>query len=65
MIFFAQLLLGMNWKLAAVVLTPKALQKYNQDLYDMILTLPGMNRNIDKEWRTLPERYHGAWSPSL
>ena len=40
-----------------MVLTPKALQKYYQDLYYKILPLMGMNRSIDKEWRTLPERY--------
>jgi hypothetical protein len=30
---FAQLLPGINWGLLAVVIMPKALQKYYQDLY--------------------------------
>ena len=59
MSFFAQLLPGINRGLVAVVLTPKALQKYYQDLYYKILPLLGVNRNMGKEWRTLPERYQG------
>ena len=37
MSFFAQLLPGINWGLVAVVLIPKDLQKYYQDLYYKML----------------------------
>ena len=57
--FSDYLLTGINWGLMAVLLTPKALQKCYQDLYYNILPLLGVNRNIVKEWKTLPERYHG------
>ena len=40
---------GINWGLVAVVLTPKALQKYYQDLYYKILPLLRVSGNIDKE----------------
>ena len=63
--FFAQLLPGINWGLVAVVLTPKALQNYYQDLYYKILPLLGVNRNIGKGWRTLPERYQGLGLPDF
>jgi hypothetical protein len=48
MSFFAQLLPGIYWGLVAVVSTPKALQKYYQDLYYTILPLMRLNRNIDR-----------------
>ena len=62
---FVQLLPGINWGLVAVVLTPKALQKYCHDLYYKILPLLGVNRNIGKEWRTIPERYQGLGLPDF
>ena len=65
MIFFTQLLPGTNWKLVAVVLTPKALQKYYQDLYYKIIPLLGVNRNIGKEWRTIPKKVPRDWSLGL
>ena len=57
MSIFAQLLPGVNWGLVAVVITPKACQKCYQDLYYNMLLLLGVNRNIGKEWGTLPGRY--------
>ena len=59
MSFLAQPLPEINWGLVAVVLTPKTIQKYYKDLYYKMLPLLGVNRNIGKEWRTLPERYPG------
>ena len=47
--FFAQLLPGIKLGLVVVVLTPKVLQKYYQDLYYKNLPLLGVNRNIGKE----------------
>ena len=41
----------------AIILTPKELQKLYQDMYYNVIPLIGFNRNIGKEWRTLPERY--------
>ena len=58
MSFFAWLLVGINWELVAVVLTPKDLKRYYQDLCYKILLLLGVNRNIGRECRTLPKRYH-------
>ena len=46
---FAQLLPGIKWGLGAVMLVPKVLQKYYQDLYYKNLPLLGVNRNIGKE----------------
>ena len=65
MSFFAQLLPGMNWGVVAVVLTPQALRRYYQDLYYKILPVLGVNRNIDKVWRTLLENSPRFWSPGL
>ena len=48
MSLFAQLLPRINWGLLVVVLTPKVLQKYYQDLYYTTLPLMGMSRNIGK-----------------
>ena len=62
---FAQLLPGINWGVVAVVITTKALQRCYQDLYYKMLTLLGINRNIGKEWRTLPERYQGLGLPDF
>ena len=49
----------------AVVITPKALQKYYQDLNYKILTLIGVNRSIGNKWRTLSGRYHGLDLPNF
>lgn len=49
----------------AVILTAKELQKSYQDLYYKMLPLLGVNRNIDKEWRTLPERYQDLGLPDF
>ena len=56
MSFFAKLLLGTNWGLVAVVLTPKALQKYYQDLYYKILPMLGAWVGIS---RVITKRYLG------
>ena len=61
----AQLLPGINWGLAAVVITPKTLQNCYEDLYYKRIPLLGLNRNIGKEWRTLPERYQGLGLPDF
>ena len=63
--FCVQLLLGIHWGLMAVLLTPKALQKYDQDLYYTILPLMGVDRSICKERRTLSERYHKLGLPDF
>jgi len=65
MSFFAQILPGINWGLVVVVLSPKALQEEYQKLYYKMLPLLGVNRNISKEWRTLPERYQGLGLPDF
>ena len=65
MSFFAQLLPGINWGLVAVVLSPKILQEEYQRLYFKMLPLLGVNRNIYKELRTLPERYQGLGLPDF
>ena len=65
MSFFAQLLPGINVGPVAVVLTPKAFQKYYQDFHYKILPLLGVSRNIGKEWKTLPERYQGLGLPDF
>ena len=56
-VVFAQLLPGINCGLVAVVLTPKVLQKSCQESKYKVPPLLGVNWNIGKEWRTLPERY--------
>ena len=65
MSFFAQLLPGINWGLVAVVLTPKALQKYHQDLYYKILLLLRVNRNTKKSGRPYLEYIRGLVSQTL
>ena len=65
MSFFAQLLPGITWVLVAVMLTPKVLQKYYQDLYYKLLPLLGVNRNTGKECRTIPDRYQGLGLPDF
>ena len=65
MSFFAQLLPGINWGMVAVVLSPEILQESYQSLYYKMLPLLGVNRNIGKEWRMLPERYQGLGLPDF
>ena len=63
--FFAQILPGINWGLVATVLHPQALQDAYQSFYYKLLPILGVNRNIGKEWRTLPERYQGLGLPDF
>ena len=56
MSFLAQLLPGINWGMVAVVLSPEILQESYQSLYYKMLPLLGVNRDIGKEWRMLPEK---------
>ena len=65
MSFFAQILPGINWGLVVVVLSPKVLQEKYQKLYYKMIPLFGVNRNISKEWRTLPESYQGLGLPDF
>ena len=65
MSFFAQLLPGINWGMVTVVLSPRILHEAYQSLYYKMLPLLGVNRNIGKEWRMLPERYQGLGLPDF
>ena len=47
------------------MLSSKILQDAYQKLYYKMLPLLDVNRNISKEWRTLPERYQGLGLPDF
>ena len=49
----------------AVILSSKELQTSYQDLYYKMLPPLGVNSNIGKEWKTLPERYQGLGLPNF
>ena len=62
--FYLQLHPGMMWGLETVIISPNRLEKMIQSLYFQCLPLLGVNRHITKEWRMLPERYHGLGMPN-
>ena len=64
MSFFAQLLPGIYWGLTAVVLTPKALPKYYQDLY-YDPTPPWDEQEHRQIVKDPIRKISGAWSPIL
>ena len=49
----------MTWGLVVVNMAPEKLDKMRQALYFKILPFLGVNPHITKEWRMLPERFHG------
>jgi hypothetical protein len=61
--FYFQLFPGMSWGLVTVCLQPKKLDAMIQRVYAKALPYLGVNQNIKKEWRTLPERYQGLALP--
>ena len=63
--FHAQLFPGMVWGLVAVIMRPQKLDDLIQSLYYKILPHLGVNRNITKPWRTLPERFQGLGLPNF
>ena len=60
-----QLMPGLTWGLATVTMSPEAINKEMQSFYFAILGILGVNRNIAKEWRMLPEKYHGLGLPNF
>ena len=63
--FHAQLFPGMTWGLVAAIMSPSKLDDLMQSLYYKILPFLGVNRNITKFWRTLPERFQGLGLPNF
>ena len=56
---------GITWGLATVTMPPAKMNKEIQLLYFNILGFLGVNRHIAKEWRMLPEKYHGLGLPNF
>ena len=55
----------MTWGLATITMTHKKMEKLMQSLYYRVIPLLGINRNIAKGWRMLPERFHGLGLPNF
>ena len=62
---FIQLLPAMYFGLATVIMSPAKLDDRMQSLYYHCLPFLGVNRNITKPWRMLPEKYHGLGLPNF
>ena len=54
----------MSWGLETVIIKPSKLEAMMQSLYFKCLPFLGVNRHITKEWRMLPEQYHGLGMPN-
>ena len=63
--FNLQLYPGIKWGLVNTMMAPEKMEKMVQDLYFSILPLLGVNRNITKEYRMLPERFGGLGLPDF
>ncbi len=63
--FQLQLFPAMSWGLVTVCMQPMRLDAMIQRVYAKALPHLGVNRNIKKEWRTLPERYLGLALPNF
>jgi hypothetical protein len=63
--FYLQLFPAMAWGLVTVCLKPKKLDSMIQRVYAKALPHLGVNQNIKREWRTLPERYQGLALPNF
>jgi ribonuclease HI len=63
--FYLQLYPGLSWGLVTVCMHPKRLDAQIQRIYSKALPSLGVNRNIKREWRTLPEQYQGLGMPNF
>ena len=63
--FFLQLFPGMVWGLETVMMPPPKMTDLMQKLYFRLLLKLDVNRHIAKEWRMLPERFHGLGLPNF
>ena len=63
--FYLQLQPAITWGLVTVCMPPKKLDAQYQRIYAKVLPLLGVNRNIKREWRTLPEQYQGLGMPNV
>ena len=55
----------MSWRLDTICMPPKKFDAKIQRVYAWALPYLGVNRNIKREWRTLPETYHGLGMPNM
>jgi hypothetical protein len=63
--FYFQLYPGISWGLVTTYMQPKKLDAQVQRVYAKALPFLGVNSNIKKEWRTLPEQYQGLGMPNI
>ena len=60
-----QLIPGMSWGLLSTIISPKKLNDAIGSLYFKILPMLRVNRNITKEWHTIPPRFQGLGMPDF
>ncbi len=63
--FMHQLLPGMAWGIATVVLLPQKLLKQFQRVYFQCLPHLNVNCHIELPWRIIPEQYQGLGMPNF
>ncbi len=63
--FYLQLYPCISWGLVTTYMQPKKLDVQVQCVHAKALPILGVNRNIKKEWRTLPEQYQGIGMPNI
>ncbi len=63
--FYLQLYPGVSWGLVTMCMHPKKLDAQVQHIYAKALPFLGVNGNIKREWRTLPEQYQGLGMPNM
>ena len=63
--FYLQLYPCISWGLVTTCIQPKKLDVQVQCVYAKALPFLGVNGNIKKEWRTLPEQYQGLGMPNI
>ncbi len=63
--FYLQLYPRLSWGLVTTCMQPKKLDVQVQRVYAKALPFLGVNSNIKKEWRTLPEQYQGLGMPNV
>jgi hypothetical protein len=63
--FYLQLYPCICWGLVTTCMQPKKVDVQVQCVYAKVLPFLGVNGNIKKEWRTLPEQYQGLGMPNI